>query len=98
MKEIIIDGIKYVPEAQIKPTGDYMIFRCYGAGVHAGHLVERQGKEAKITNSRRLWRWHSKFTLSELAIEGPDLPEECKFSMELPQIICDWAMLILIKL
>ena len=35
----------------------FVICRCTGAGVHAGFLVSRDGEEATLTSSRRLWRW-----------------------------------------
>jgi hypothetical protein len=49
----------------------YVIVRCRDAGVHAGEFVSRKGREVKLTNARRLWRWWSRFSLTELAKEGP---------------------------
>lgn len=49
----------------------FCIIRCRNAGVHAGTVVSRKGGVLTLKNSRRLWRWWSKATLSELAIEGP---------------------------
>ena len=35
----------------------YVIVRTYSAGVFAGELVSRKGKEVVIKNARRLWYW-----------------------------------------
>ncbi len=50
--------------------GQYVIVRARDAGVHAGEYVSHSGREVVIRNSRRLWRWWSAFTLSELALTG----------------------------
>jgi hypothetical protein len=66
----------------------YCIIRCRDAGVHAGELISRKGREVKLRNSRRLWRWWSRFSLSELALEGPrkDKISECRFAASIPSI------------
>jgi hypothetical protein len=57
----------------------YVIVRTYSAGVFAGELIKRDGKEVVIVNSRRLWYWDGAATLSQLAMEGTKKPENCKF-------------------
>lgn len=64
----------------------YVLIRTYSAGVHVGHLANRQGKEVKLFNSRRLWYWDGAATLSQLALEGVKKPMNCKFSVVLPEI------------
>jgi hypothetical protein len=72
IQSISIDGFEYIPR-QMTPekTGDYSIIRCRNAGVHFGKVVHRDSEIVKVEGSRRLWRWWSKATLSELAMEGP---------------------------
>ncbi len=38
-------------------VGQYVILRCYSAGVHAGWLVSQTGDQAVLRDSRRLWSW-----------------------------------------
>jgi len=66
---------------------EYVIIRTYSAGVFAGELVSRKGKEATLLHSRRLWYWTGAATLSQLAEEGTSRPDECKFppALSLPQ-------------
>ena len=68
---LMIDDVKYIREDAVNtvppPAGDYVIVRCRNAGVHAGYLKSRKGGVLRLENSRRLWRWWSKFTLSGLA-------------------------------
>ena len=88
MTSIIIDGVTYVPESKVKPVaeGDYSIIRTYSAGVFAGHIKSRDGKEGVITSARRLWYWSGAASLSQLAVEGVSKPEECKFPCEVPEL------------
>ena len=48
----------------------YVICRTYSAGVFAGFLVSREGKEVVMTQARRLWYWAGAASLSQLAMEG----------------------------
>lgn len=88
-EKVIINGIEYVPKSStLAPSIDgmsYCIVRCHDAGVHAGFVKERNGREVTLLNSRRLWRWHGR-TLSGLALEGTDDVSHCKFAPEIPEI------------
>lgn len=61
--------------------GDYVIVRTYSAGVHAGYLESRNGKEAVLTRTRQIWNWHGALTVKELAARGPT---NGKISVEAP--------------
>ena len=52
--------------------GRYVIVRCHDAGVHAGFLESRSGRECVLTQSRRLWYWKCKKSafLSGVAVYG----------------------------
>lgn len=88
-KEVVIDGVTYVPKgSRIADPVDgmnYCIVRCRDAGVHAGFVKERAGREVTLIQSRRLWRWHGK-TLSGLATEGTTDANQCKYANEIPEI------------
>lgn len=75
--------------------GKYCIIRTYSAGVHAGYLESKNGKEVVLRNARRLWRWAGAFTLSEISIDGVSKPEECKFSAAVDKIILTEAIEII---
>lgn len=64
----------------------YVIVRTYSAGVFAGTLESRNGKEVKLSNARRLWHWAGASSLSQLAMEGVSKPKECKFPIEVSSI------------
>lgn len=91
METIQINNVEYVRKDSIQiqeVLGDYVIVRCRNAGVHAGYLKSRDAHVLTLENSRRLWRWWSKFTLSGLAIEGvlKGKEDECKFACQLPRL------------
>jgi hypothetical protein len=67
--------------------GDYIICRAYSAGVFAGFLEKREGREVTLKNARRLWYWSGAASLSQLACEGVSRPESCKFPMEVPEVL-----------
>ena len=59
----------------------YVIVRTYSAGVFAGELVSRNGKETVLRNARRIYYWDGAASLSQMAMEGVKRPENCKFAM-----------------
>lgn len=87
IKEVEINGVTYVekgvesaPAKQLDGL-DYVIVRTYSAGVFAGYLKSREGKEASLVSARRLWYWDGAASLSQLAQEGVSNPENCKFAV-----------------
>ena len=73
----------------------YVIVRTYSAGVFAGTLISRNGKEVQLKNARRLWYWDGAASLSQLAVDGVSKPENCKFPCEVPTIILTEAIEII---
>lgn len=65
--------------------GRYVIVRCHDAGVHAGVLEGNEGREAVLTESRRLWHWkpaaRKKF-LSGVAVSGLDKSSKVGATLE----------------
>ena len=41
-------------------VGKYCIARCHSAGVHAGEVVDVDGENVILKNSRRLWSWKAR--------------------------------------
>ena len=66
--------------------GKICMFRTYSAGVHFGELVERDGKECVVGNSRRVFYWTEACSLSQLAIDGSGDIDNCKISVVVPEI------------
>lgn len=64
----------------------YVLIRSYAMGVHAGELVEKSETRVVLKNTRRIWYWDGACSLSQLALEGTKKPQNCKFSVELPEI------------
>jgi hypothetical protein len=99
MKEITINGEVYVPKDELSAVNtdglNYCIIRTYSAGVHAGFLEKKDGKEVELINARRLWYWSGAFTLSELAKFGVKYPDKCKFSTEVEKILLTEAIEII---
>lgn len=67
--------------------GKYCMVRTYSAGVFAGTVAERNGKEVRLTDARRIWYWKGAATLSELATKGPSVPRECKFPAPVSEVL-----------
>lgn len=64
----------------------YVIVRTYSAGVFAGELISRNGREVVLKDARRLWYWAGAASLSELAVSGTAKPEACKFPVAVPRV------------
>jgi len=73
----------------------YVIVRTFSAGVFAGFLEKRDGKEVTLTNARRLWYWKGAASLSQLAMEGVKYPKECKFPCPVDSVVLTEAIEIL---
>jgi hypothetical protein len=71
------------------------IVRTYSAGVFYGEILRRKGQEVEMKNARRLWYWDGAATLSQLATEGTTKPENCKFSVSVPETLLTEAIEIL---
>jgi hypothetical protein len=65
---------------------NYKIVRTYSAGVFAGELESRNGKEVVLKNARRLWFWDGAASLSQLATDGTSKPKTCKFPCEVARV------------
>lgn len=70
----------------MKTQKKYVIVRTYSAGVFAGNLIKKKGKEVVLHNARRLWYWEGAASLSQLAMEGVKYPNKCKFPCEVKKI------------
>lgn len=75
--------------------GKTCIVRTYSAGVFLGTIAERNGKEAVLTNARRIWYWDGAASLSQLAMDGTSKPKNCKFPAEVPEVFLTEAIEII---
>jgi len=76
-------------------TKRYVLVRTYSAGVFAGYLKSRKGREVVLTKARRLWYWSGAASLSQLAMEGVKNPTACKFPCEVDLVELTEAIEIL---
>ena len=69
--------------------GKKVIIRADRAGVFFGTLTAKTdtpaGVEVELRDSRRLWYWDGAASLSQLAVEGTKAPDNCKFTITVPQ-------------
>jgi len=94
-KSVHINGIEYVPKDDTKLVSSieglpFVIIRTYSAGVHMGYLKAKEstlaGMEVELIHTRRLYSWAGALTISELAGIGTSKPDQCKFTMIIPNI------------
>jgi len=78
-----------------KPQNPYVICRTYSAGVFAGILESRSGKEVVLRDARRIWYWEGAASLSQLAMQGTSKPTKCKFPCAVDQVVLTEAIEIL---
>ena len=81
--------------SKMSETGKYVIVRTYSAGVFAGILQSRDGKEVVLRQARRLWYWDGAASLSQLAMEGVKAPQNCKFPVAVDRIVLTEAIEII---
>lgn len=91
--EITINGIVYIPKDSVQTPAqeldgmEYCVVRTYSAGVFAGYIESRCGKEAVLRNARRIWLWAGAMELCQLSTEGTKNPDACKFSAPVNKVI-----------
>lgn len=88
---LTLNGVEYVKKDSYSPAQSidglpYCIVRTYSAGVFAGYLKERDGKEGTVLQARRLHYWDGAASLSQLSQEGVKKPENCRFPMPVPSV------------
>lgn len=92
-EEINFNGEIYVKRSALPRTADkvcgmgYCIVRTYSAGVFAGYIESRKGKECVLRDARRIWYWEGAASLSQLAVDGTSKPEKCKFPTAVDKVI-----------
>ncbi len=70
----------------LKMLNKKVIIRADRAGVFFGTLKEKNGTEVTLTNCRRLWYWDGAASISQLAVDGTSKPNNCKFTVVVPEI------------
>jgi len=101
-KTLKVDDVEYVRKSDVESSKmaatdgkKYVVIRTYSAGVHVGYLESHDGKEVKLLQSRRIWKWSGACSLSQIAMEGVKKPEDCNFSMPVSEIILTEAIEII---
>jgi len=84
-KTLMVNDVKYVrvdsQEAKPHDGMPYKIVRTHSAGVFAGYVEKREGKEVTMVDARRVWYWTGAASLSQLAMEGSNNINDCKIAM-----------------
>lgn len=75
--------------------GRYCMVRTYSAGVFAGTVVKKDGKEVTLKDARRIWYWSGAASLSQLATEGTSKPKQCKFPAPVAEVVLTEAIEII---
>lgn len=66
--------------------GQYVIARCYSAGVHAGTVESVDGENVILRDSRRLWNWKAKEGVALSGVAQTGLQKDCKVDVVNPTI------------
>lgn len=99
MDKITINGETYINESDFVGVSyegmDYCMVRTYSAGVFAGYIESRDGKEVVLRKARRIWYWSGAASLSQLATDGTSDPQNCKFPCEVDRVVLTEAIEII---
>lgn len=89
--EVVINGETYIKKSDAPIMADkvdglpYVLIRTYSAGVHVGYQKGRVKDEVTLIKTRRIYYWDGAASLSQIALEGVKKPQNCKFTVEIPQ-------------
>jgi hypothetical protein len=67
-------------------TNKKYIVRGEKSGVFYGEIANRVGQEVTMTNVRQIWSWYGAAALPQLALEGTNRPDDCKFTVTLDEL------------
>lgn len=86
--ELLTDNNKKENTDSFIEIGTPVIVRARDAGVHFGYYQGHEGRDVKLTKSRRMCRWWAKtqMSLSAVAEFGLNLDRELRIQNELPKI------------
>lgn len=73
----------------------YYILRGDRSGVFFGQIAERNGREVKLRNVRKLWFWSGACAEEQLAVDGVANPDDCKFTVVVPEMVITDAIQII---
>lgn len=93
-KKVVKKPVKKVVK-KVDKKFPYVIVRTYSAGVFAGEMVKRKGREVELINARRIWKWAGAASLSQLCMEGVKIPSESLFPCEVNKVLLLEAVEIL---
>jgi hypothetical protein len=88
---IMIDDSKYIREDLMDSNPDeleglkYAVVRSRNQGVMSGYVVSINGQAVVLRRARQIWRYDSRFVLTDMAEYGVRDKSACKFSCELSQ-------------
>jgi len=66
--------------------GTKVIIRGDRSGVFFGTLENRVGQEVELSNCRRIWYWSGANSISQLAKDGTNNSDSCKFTVSVDNI------------
>ena len=67
-------------------TNKYYIVRGDRSGVFFGKINHQDGKEVQMTDVRCIWYWMGAASIVELAQNGVNCPDECKFTVTVEEL------------
>lgn len=89
---MMIDDVKYIREDSVKRSAPYelnglkyAIVRSRNQGVMSGYVKAIKGQCVELLSSRQVWRYDSKFVLSDMAEFGVRNAANCRLSCEMSQ-------------
>ena len=78
-----------------KYVGKKVIVRTNRAGVFFGTLVETESTTATLSDVRKLWYWDGACAIEEMATNGVERPDNCKFTVTVPELVVnEWIQII----
>ncbi len=70
----------------MKNLGKKVIVRADRAGVFFGTLTEKEGSEVTLTNARKLFYWNGAAAVEQIAVDGVNKQNDCKFTVVVEEI------------
>lgn len=67
--------------------GKKCVVRCDRAGVFFGEVVSATNEMIRMRKVRKLWYWEGACAVEQIAVDGVECPEDCKFTVTVDEMV-----------
>lgn len=80
---------------EINMENKYYIVRGDRSGVFFGQIADRNGREVRLQNVRKIWYWDGACAVEQISVDGTTNPDRCNITVTVPEMVITDAIQII---